>query len=261
MELRSLLYFIKIRLFFLLLLLFHYLICIGQQDSILSRSMNQNKTFSQQILRTDLIAPVTFLTFGVVSVKNPYIKNQNEIIKNNLQYNHPGKFPVDDYTQYLPTASFLALDFMGVEAKNDFKSRLIVGAVSHALMAGTVNLMKGSIPVMRPDFSASNSFPSGHTATAFVGAELIWQEYRHQSIWYGIGAYAIASGTGFFRMYNNRHWFSDVVMGAGIGILSTKTAYWLLPMIESGFKKKKHPYLLYPSYNGQQVMLSFNCVL
>ncbi len=250
---------LRFRLYAFLFFLFHSNTCICQIDSANSLQFNDAKIkFHQKVLRKELILPVTFMTFGVVSIKNPYIKTQNTLMRDNLQDDHLGNFPIDDYTQYLPAASYFALDLMGVRAKHKLKSRLYAAAFSHALMAGAVNLMKGSIPITRPDFSANNSFPSGHTATAFVGAELIWQEYSHQSIWYGIGAYSIAAGTGFFRMYNNRHWFSDVVMGAGIGILCTKTAYWLMPIVEDKFLKKKNPYLLYPSYQTGQVMVNFS---
>jgi membrane-associated phospholipid phosphatase len=93
--------------------------------------------------------------------------------------------------------------------------------------------------VERPDGSSNNSFPSGHTANAFMGAEFLYQEYKDVSPWYGIAGYVVATGTGLFRMYNNRHWFSDVVAGAGFGILSTKVAYWIYPwMKEKIFKEK-----------------------
>jgi membrane-associated phospholipid phosphatase len=52
--------------------------------------------------------------------------------------------------------------------------------------------------------------------------------YKDVSIWYGISGYIIASGTGVLRIYNNRHWLTDVAAGAGM-ILCTKTAYWLYP--------------------------------
>jgi len=209
------------------------------------------------MLNEGLIAPIGFISYGVTSVKNPYLQKQNELIKDNLQSARPIRIRIDDFTQYAATGSYFAFDLMGIRAKHNFKSRLFVASVAHIIMGSSVNLLKKSVPIMRPDFSASNSFPSGHTATAFVGAELIWQEYSHQSVWYGIGAYTIAAGTGFFRMYNNRHWLSDVVMGAGIGILSTKMAYWMLPKLEERIQKRKHPFLLMPSYNGKQFMLSF----
>lgn len=99
-------------------------------------------------------------------------------------------------------------------------------------------------------------FRLGIQRTAFVGAELLWQEYKDQSIWYGVAGYAVATGTGFFRMYNNKHWLSDVAMGAGIGILSTKIAYWLLPLFDRTLGAQNSNYVVLPSYNGKQFCLS-----
>lgn len=70
-----------------------------------------------------------------------------------------------------------------------------------------------------------------HTATAFMGAAFLWEEYKDASVWIGITGYAIASGTAFLRMYNNKHWFADVVAGAGIGILGTKIACFVFPFV------------------------------
>ena len=106
-------------------------------------------------------------------------------------------------------------------------------------MGGTVNILKKTGNVERPDGSSTNSFPSGHTATAFMGAEFLYQEYKDVSIWYGVGGYAIATTTGALRIYNNKHWLTDVAAGAGIGILCTKAAYWLNPLLnEKKFNRK-----------------------
>ena len=123
-------------------------------------------------------------------------------------------------------------------------------------MGIAVNSLKHSLKVERPDASTMNSFPSGHTATAFMGAELLYQEYKDTSIWYGISGYLVAAGTGAFRMYNNKHWLTDVVAGAGIGIVSTKAAYWLYPSINKLFTSKNNntnkKTASIPYYDGKQ---------
>jgi len=50
-----------------------------------------------------------------------------------------------------------------------------------------------------------------------------------------VGGYTIATLTGFMRVLNNRHWISDVLVGAGIGILSADLGYMFTDLI---FKKK-----------------------
>ena len=127
---------------------------------------------------------------------------------------------------------------------------------SYLLMGSTVYALKKISKTERPDHSGFNSFPSGHTATSFAGAEFLWQEYKDVSIWYGISGYLVATGTGFFRIYNNRHWFTDVAMGAGIGILSTKIAYWIFPFINNHFfksDKNKGSAMIMPFYDGKQL--------
>ena len=87
--------------------------------------------------------------------------------------------------------------------------------------------------------SGKSAFPSGHTATAFVAAEFLYQEYKNISPWYGVAGYLAATATGILRIYNNRHWFRDIVPGAGFGILSTKLVYWMYPAIKRKFLKDK----------------------
>ncbi|HKX85226.1 MAG TPA: phosphatase PAP2 family protein, partial [Flavobacterium sp.] len=146
--------------------------------------------------------------------------------------------------------------------KNNFRDRTIVIGTSYLILSTTVLGLKSMTKVKRPDGSSNNSFPSGHTATAFAGAEFLWQEYKDKSIWYGIGGYAVAIGTGLFRVYNNRHWITDVAAGAGIGILSTKIAYWLYPTINKkvfGSRGNNDMTVsVIPFYNGNQIGLSIS---
>ena len=107
--------------------------------------------------------------------------------------------------------------------------------MSYAIMAGFVNGIKYTAKEMRPDGSTANSWPSGHTATAFVGATILHKEYgMTRSPWYSVAGYGVATATGVMRVLNNRHWISDVLSGAGIGIMSTELAYALSDVFFKG---------------------------
>ena len=141
----------------------------------------------------------------------------------------------DDYLQYLPVAVMLGMKWGGVEGRSSWKRMLASDAFSALLMGSVVYSLKQTTRVMRPDGSNAHSFPSGHTATAFMTATMLTKEYGHKSPWIGIGAYSVAAATGLMRMANNKHWLSDVLAGAGIGILSTEIGYYLADLL---FKEK-----------------------
>jgi len=61
----------------------------------------------------------------------------------------------------------------------------------------------------------NTSFPSGHTSTAFSLAVVLSK--NSDNIYTKIASYSLATLVGFGRIYNNHHWFSDVVAGAILG--------------------------------------------
>lgn len=138
---------------------------------------------------------------------------------------------VDDYTQLAPAAMLVGMKMAGVPSRSSWGRMLLSDAFSAALMIGFVQGLKSATHVERPDGSNNKSFPSGHTATAFMTATMLNKEYGHLSPWVGIGAYTCATATGLMRMANNKHWLSDVMVGAGIGIISTEMGYWLADAI------------------------------
>lgn len=151
---------------------------------------------------------------------------------------------IDNYTQYVPMALAAGLNFAGVDGRSDTWRFLASGAMSYALMAAIVNPIKYSAKEMRPDGSTRNSWPSGHTATAFVGATILHKEYGlTRSPWYSVAGYGLATATGVMRVLNNRHWVSDVLSGAGIGILSTELAYGFSDLIFKGKHLKRNDLL------------------
>jgi membrane-associated phospholipid phosphatase len=205
-----------------------------------------------------LIIPSVLIGYGVIGLNSDQLKGYNLKVQDEVTENIDKKFTVDDVLQYVPAAAVYGLNACGVEGKNNLKDRSIILASSYLMMSVTVLALKSITKVERPDGSSNNSFPSGHTANAFVGAEFMYQEYKDKSIWYGISGYVVATATGAFRVVNNRHWVTDVVAGAGIGILTTKAAYWMYPYLNKKFftkkeKEKKVSSMVLPYYNGKQL--------
>jgi hypothetical protein len=187
-----------------------------------------------------LIIPTVLIGYGVVGLDNEKIQEVNTDVNQVFTGNVEKKTAIDDFLVFVPSVSVYALNLAGIQGNNNFRDRTIILSTAFLIASGTVLTLKSVTNVQRPDGSSYDSFPSGHTAIAFMGAEFLWQEFKNVSIVYGLSGYIIAAGTGFFRMYNNRHWFTDVAAGAGIGILSTKIAYWIHPFINSKiFKSEK----------------------
>jgi membrane-associated phospholipid phosphatase len=156
--------------------------------------------------------------------------------KKNTQLLTDFKTGIDDYTQFFGPAMVVGLKLGGYEGRSDWPRLLASAGMSYLIMAGLVNGIKYSAKEMRPDGSTANSWPSGHTATAFVGASLLHKEYGlTRSPWWSVAGYGIATATGVMRVLNNRHWISDVMSGAGIGIMSTELGYALCDLM---FKQK-----------------------
>ena len=176
-----------------------------------------------------LILPGAIFTAGAAGISwDFYAQNINIPIKDyagglRSQWD---KTKIDEYLQYAPIVSYAALGALGAGG-HGFTEQLLAGATAYTTMGALVNGLKYTVCEMRPDGSRRNSFPSGHSATAFMGAELVRIEYGP---WWGAGAYTVATGVALMRVYNNRHWFNDLLGGAAIGILSARVGYWLLPL-------------------------------
>jgi membrane-associated phospholipid phosphatase len=183
------------------------------------------------------IIPAIFIGYGALSLsENNLIRHLDYSTHAELAEDHPTfALKLDNYAQYAPLVATYGLDFAGIKAKHDILDRSAMVLLSAIIMKASVSTLKGTSNRMRPNGYNNYSFPSGHTSTVFMMAEFLHQEYRDKSVWYSIAGYGIATGTGVFRMYNKAHWMSDVVAGAGFGILSTKLAYWIYPQIKQKF--------------------------
>lgn len=196
--------------------------------------IDHKKSYSYNVSKRDfykmLYAGVPLIGAGLsVHASNENFKSfRNEYAK---QYNTH----YDDILQYTPGMVMLGMKAWGVKGRSSWGRMAVSDAFSIALMGSVVNTLKHTVHERRPDGSNSRSFPSGHTATAFMCATMLHKEYGHISPWISIGGYTVATATGVSRILNNKHWISDVMVGAGIGILSTEMGYFLTDLI---FKDK-----------------------
>lgn len=170
------------------------------------------------------------------SEKNAFRQNYKDEFHANTRLLTNFKTSIDDYTQYFGPAMTLGLKIFGYEGRSDWRRFLVSAGLSYGVMGLLVNTIKYSAKEMRPDGSTANSWPSGHTANSFVGATILHKEYGlTRSPWFSVAGYGIATATGVMRVLNNRHWISDVMSGAGIGIFAGELGYALADLI---FKEK-----------------------
>lgn len=209
-----------------------------------------------------LILPAAAIAYGFISLENDGLKKLNTSTKFEITESYTGPVTkLDNYLQYAPAVAVYSLNALGIKGKNNFRDRTIIYALSTVITTAIVTPLKYITKEQRPDGSDFKSFPSGHTATAFAAAEFMRQEYKDVSPWYGVLGYGAAAATGVLRLYNNKHWIGDVVTGAGVGVLSTKLAYWIYPSIKRKFfKNKPMNSMVMPFYQqgGGGVLLVYN---
>jgi membrane-associated phospholipid phosphatase len=171
------------------------------------------------------VVPAVLIGYGI-SVYDDHGLYSSHQAQADLQRHFPNfRSHLDDYGQFVPYLELGAVLAFGVEGRNDRVNLALILAKSEVLMLGLVEVTKRATHHLRPDGSDYRSFPSGHTAQAFLAASIVHTELRDKSQWYGVGAYAVATTVGAFRMLNNKHWESDVFAGAGYGILAAHLAY------------------------------------
>ena len=169
--------------------------------------------------------PAVLIGYGI-SVVDDHGFYSSYDARRDIQRNFPNfSNHLDDYLQWAPYLELGAVLAFGTESRNDRVNLALILAKSEAIMLGSVFIVKNLTRHERPDGADRLSFPSGHTAQAFLAASIVHTELREKSQWYGIGAYTLATGVGAFRMLNNKHWEADVFAGAGFGILSAHVAY------------------------------------
>lgn len=208
-----------------------------------------------------LIPPAVLITYGAASFVIHPIRRFDYYINSEVHKTDPTfSTKAESYFQFTPIIMVYGLDLIGVEGKNTFIDRTALLGLSGGILGISAEITKHTTHRLRPNGSDYLSFPSGHTSTAFMGAEFLAQEFSEKSPVYTVIGYTFAVTTGIFRLYNRDHWFSDVVAGAGFGILSTKAAYLIYPYIRNKLTHKDKSgksTMFMPSYQNGALGLSF----
>jgi hypothetical protein len=189
-----------------------------------ANAQNDTSFYNKKYNYKSYIIPAVFVAYGLSSINNNGFPSS--IAARKFRNENYGNFEnsADDYIAFAPGLLMLGLDLFHVKSSSNFANQSALTAKSVTLTLGVVYILKYSTQVMRPDNTSENSFPSGHTAFAFTLAEVLHQEFKDKPLIY-ISGYALATTVGAMRILNNRHWFSDVLVGAGIGIAATKLIY------------------------------------
>lgn len=181
---------------------------------------------------------------AIYGLTAPFVGFAHQIDLRTSQHMAPnaaGRGNWDSYLRWAPAVGILTLKAAGVQTRHSFKQQAILQASAYFLTAGAVFTGKQIFKRERPDGSDNQSFPSGHSALAFTGAAIWRLELKQTHPVLSWGGYLLAGITAAQRVRHNEHWVSDVVGGAGVGILSAQASYWLLERYRASRVKKELP--------------------
>lgn len=194
------------------------------------------------------IVPITLIGVGLLVNNSDFESRLQTDLRNKVGNDY--KFRIDDYLLFVPVAEMYIADVLGVKAKNHWFDQTKYLFISNLVSYTITGNLKTIIKKTRPD-GLPYSFPSGHTTIAFTNATVLYNEFKDSSPVLAYSGYAFATTTGAFRMINNKHWLSDVLAGAGIGILVTELVYHFEPFKKFNPFKNSKNVSFYPQINEE----------
>ncbi|WP_185284622.1 phosphatase PAP2 family protein [Hymenobacter sp. NBH84] len=175
--------------------------------------------------------PTILLTLAVLSTERVEVLETDENLREEVQKHVRIRTNIDDQLRNLPAYTSIGLSLAGVKGQHNTLNQALLFGLTYTINNTLTSNLKRLTHVERPQGNSFDSFPSQHTSAAFSAATLLYKEYGQQSIWYSIGGYSVATVTGGLRIAKDNHWLSDVLAGAGVGIISTELAYWAYPWL------------------------------
>lgn len=204
----------------LFLTIAHLLPLSAQNETVTSDSLKQKMPVVEYKFKPKhLILPASLITVGAVGTA---IDGMNDFHLFSRK-SEVKKIHIDDYLEWGMLGWVFVCDLMGKE-KHNWVDQLFLVTLAEGMNAVMTRTLKYTINETRPD-GRPYSFPSGHTANAFLGAHIAYKEFKDSSPVLAYSGYALALFVAGSRIHNNRHWVADVVAGAGFGILSVELSY------------------------------------
>src|SRR3954471_12688254 len=192
---------------------------ISQPDS--SRANQYAIPFQQdRITYKSFIIPTALITTGALGISGEFIIPNNKIKEERDEEFKTFHTSIDNYLQFAPMAAGYAM--LINNPKHSFWNYTEKVILTEVMLNAIIQPVKHITKVPRPDTGEPTSFPFGHTTLAFAGATIFYDEFAQHNLILQATIYSGAAAVGVMRVLNNRHWASDVIAGAGFGILSAK---------------------------------------
>ena len=237
----------------ILALTFSFLVFFANAQTKDSISISKSK---DKITYKQFIAPAVLITCGTLllnsTLNDDLQSNTNRFFGKNFKTN------ADDFLLFVPIGQIYLGKSFGFTPKNDFQHQTVNIAIANVMAYSATRILKVTFKEQRPDQSDNESFPSGHTALAFTNASLLFYEFKDSNVWYASSGFLFATATGILRIANNKHYTSDVLAGAGIGLASGLiVSYWNpFKSLNLGKKNKSTAYV-FPQIGSQIGMGAF----
>jgi hypothetical protein len=221
------------------------LLVVFFQQNLTAQNDSLPKKSNQYHIGRSFILPSALILAGFAVKESDFRKSfQNDIQDSRWRTNTH----VDDFIQYAPMAEMYIADITFSKTKKEVFQQSKNLIISQLFTAIIVQTIKRTTNITRPNGSP-HSFPSGHTSIAFTGATALYLEYRDSNPFLAYSGYGFSTVTGMLRITNNKHWLSDVLVGAGIGMISAQLTWYINPFKNwSPFKSSK--VAIYPYVNG-----------
>lgn len=177
------------------------------------------------------VVPGAVLTLAILGTGKGNVLGTDEAVRREVQSRLRIQTGIDDQLRHVPAYASIGLSLAGVKGRHNTLNQALLFGLAYSINNAVSGSLKQLTRVERPQGNSFDSFPSLHTSAAFSAARLLDKEYGGRSAWYSVGGYTVATVTGGLRITNDAHWLSDVMAGAGVGLLSTELAYWLYPWL------------------------------